>query len=149
MLFLDKAFTSIKLLTHLEQIGVHTTGMVRARRPKTSARPAAESWPFKAYSTEEEAEHCKGWLRQAHRELGESGCIMSAKLWLDSRLVTMLNTAYFSAELVSVPRWSRSARARVDVPCTVALKMYSQHMNYVDCACGAPNTPVRHSCSRS
>jgi hypothetical protein len=88
------------------------TLLIRARRPKNVLRAPREYWPG----------------APAPRENG----LLAAELWRDSRVVTLLNLAYFSKEATVVERWPRSARTHVTGECSVALSRYTQRMCSVD-----------------
>ena len=108
VVFIDKAFTSLRLVRKLFGRGIHTVGMMRAVRPKKMAKGKswADYWPFRKYEREDEGAHARGWQRHAYTPMpdtrwtqyqgGSGGGWVQASVWRDRRFVTFLSTTFFS-----------------------------------------------------
>jgi len=107
--FLDKAFTSFKLIDMLAKRGIHVIGMMRAKRPKKkkAGRGWEDYWPFRSMDKSDEGAYNRGDVRTACKELARAGSYVMAILWLDNRWVTMVATTFLFAS-ADVKRWSRS-----------------------------------------
>jgi hypothetical protein len=91
----------------------------------------------RAQHTQTSELYIKGFTRQAFVHLNGGGDDddewLSAQLWLDARWVTLINTAFFSeGDATQVRRWDKEARARLPVPCGIALKRYNKMMGATD-----------------
>ena len=126
--YTDKAFTTIKLARALASRGIGLVGMVRAARPKSMPRGAQHYWPFRAYATSErDSLGARGLARRAYCELPKAhgrSWQLAAETWLDSRFVTLLSTAWFSATAMTVKRWTAAVQAKVELPCSRQLLRY-------------------------
>ena len=130
--FLDKAFTSFKLIRLLAKRGIHVVGMMRASRPKKAKGGKWEDyWPFRTYTKPEERGYARGCVRSACTALPGTEWMVQAVLWLDNRWVTMAATTFLFVSY-SVKRWDRSLRKRVTRGCLYSLYMYNKHMGSVD-----------------
>ena len=136
---LDKAFTSITLARKLASLGIGMIGMLRTSgRPKTKPRAGTDAgwyWPFRGYNELDRATRRRGWRRQAFIELEAAHgreWWLRAEIWLDSKWVTLLATAFFDASVATVQRWTKEADARQDVSCSLTLKTYQTMMGLVD-----------------
>jgi len=134
--YTDKAFTTIKLARALASRGIGLVGMVRAARPKSMPRGAQHYWPFRAYAiSERDSLGARGLARRAYCELPKAhGRIwqLAAETWLDSRFVTLLSTAWFSATAMTVKRWTAAVQAKVELPCSRQLLRYCKMLGGVD-----------------
>jgi hypothetical protein len=92
----------------------------RTRTRTTSRQPLRNGYPY-------------GWTRSAYTQL-PSGTWMLAELWRDNLFVTLISTAWICSAPAEVRRWTSSERARVPRTCSLALKKYTQCMNFNDIA---------------
>ena len=135
--FLDKAFTSIKLLRLLSERGIAAVGMTRSTRPRDDPKkppklPPEHQFPFRK-NAKAEADELERWryMRSAYTPLPDAHgrkWWLNAQVWLDKSFVTLLNTGWFSEELRAVPRWSKADGKKVKRDCTLALFKYSKGM---------------------
>lgn len=58
--------------------------------------------------------------------------ILSAVVWKDNRLVTLLSTFFGEHPKSEVLRFSKSQKKSVNVPCPSAVTIYNKHMGGVD-----------------
>ena len=101
--YTDKAFTTIKLARALASRGIGLVGMVRAARPKSMPRGAQHYWPFRAYATSErDSLGARGLATSVLLKAHGRSWQLVAETWLDSRFVTLLSAAWFSATAMTV-----------------------------------------------
>jgi len=124
--------------------GVHRQGLhhdqAGARLGEPRDRPGRPKsmhyWPFRAYATSErDSLGARGLARRAYCELPKAhGRIwqLAAETWLDSRFVTLLSTAWFSATAMTVKRWTAAVQAKVELPCSRQLLRYCKMLGGVD-----------------
>ena len=133
--YLDKAFTSIRLARTLDEQGVALVGMQKtAGRPKATPRGSAWYWPFPGRTKADESEYARGERREAYTPLPSHSRLkyLKAELWLDLTWVTLTATAWFSATPTTVLRWTAEAFARLPRNCSATLARYAKLMGCVD-----------------
>ena len=135
-IFLDKAFSSVRLARLLSLKGIAMVGMTRGARPKTMKLGPENYFAYRKRA-KADADNLQRWnfRRVAYTPLPEAherDWWLSSEVWLDKSFVTLLNTGWFSSELRAVPRWSDADGKKVKRSCSLALYKYSKGMGSVD-----------------
>ena len=82
-------------------------------------------WPFRAYATSErDSLGARGLATSVLLKAHGRSWQLVAETWLDSRFVTLLSAAWFSATAMTVKRWTAAVQAKVELPCSRQLLRY-------------------------
>jgi hypothetical protein len=116
--FFDNYFTSLDLMVHLRELGIHTTGTIRQNRMK--------GCPLKSEKA----------LKQAGRGSSDSCTDMNSSIsivrWLDNGIVNLASTYLSEEPKVTVKRWSRNEKRVIDIGCPRIVQEYNTFMGGVD-----------------
>lgn len=119
--YCDNYFTSIPLLSELKNRGYNCTGTMRADRVGKDC-PLMDVKEFKkqrrGYSEVVTAHHLKNKI--------------FLNRWKDNSAVTVASTCYASNPEMSVKRWCKDERKRIDVPIPHAIHKYNRNMGGTD-----------------
>ena len=111
--FFDNFFTSPALLVKLLEMGIYTTGTVRANR---------KNMPVLKHDKEiKRGEH--DWFSSNHR---------SAIKWMDNKSVILLSNYFNPKETQQIERRVKGSKDKVKVTCPSVIQEYNQFMGGVD-----------------
>jgi hypothetical protein len=120
VVYFDNYYTSLGLLVYLKNIGVLSLGTVRRNRLKQVKLP----------NEKEFMKSERGSSAECIKKIQNN--ILSAVVWKDNRLVTLLSTFVGEQPKSEVLRFSKSQKKSVNVPCPSAVTIYNKHMGGVD-----------------
>jgi hypothetical protein len=101
-LYADNYFTSIKLWVTLRTSGIYAVGASKLTKPLKDPSVPGTSWPLKTkYTAAEQKILVKGWQRTGYFPI-EGGGYLMAVVWMDSKVVSVLSTAYIRFETATV-----------------------------------------------
>mmetsp|Transcript_67697 Transcript_67697/g.163692 ORF Transcript_67697/g.163692 Transcript_67697/m.163692 type:complete len:111 (-) Transcript_67697:245-577(-) len=90
-------------------------------------------WPFRAYATSErDSLGARGLATSVLLKAHGRSWQLVAETWLDSRFVTLLSAAWFSATAMTVKRWTAAVQAKVELPYSRQLLRYCKVLGGVD-----------------
>ena len=90
--FMDAAFTSIKLFRQLHTWGIYAVGPMNVKKP--SKGDNGNSWPHQCFKKGDCEYLSRGWDRTVYSKLADGGWIQ-ATVWRDNKFVKLLNTVYY------------------------------------------------------
>lgn len=118
VLYFDNFFTSLRLLQHLDTIGMQATGTVRANR--------IDNCPVL------EVDKMKKTVRgTSDYRLDTTSNILVAR-WNDNSVVTLASNCHGMEPAGSAKRWSTAEKRRIEIPQPYLIGQYNKNMGGVD-----------------
>ncbi|XP_025191763.1 piggyBac transposable element-derived protein 3-like [Melanaphis sacchari] len=120
VVYFDNYYTSLGLLVYLKNIGILSLRAVRRNRLKQVKLP----------NEKEFMKSIRGSSVECITKIQNN--IISAVVWKDNRLVTLLSTFVGEQPKTEVLRFSKSQKKSLNIPCPSAVTVYNKHMGGVD-----------------